>query len=895
MLGSKAQLILFPFHSGLPFQTPAALRQTRGTFTFQPLRFRHCALSFSAFHLCLPPCPQQNSPLATFRPCLAACDHDDFERNPILPDPRSVKEGAARQTAIAYQFTSGKSSMKSSAFVGSSAMARSVLVAVCFLLIGFLAPSPKPASAPATEFSALRALEHNKEIARVPHPMGTPANDKVRADIIRTLTEMGVEVQEQPSRHQHRGTIEVLTNVIGRIPGTANTKAFTLMAHYDSVPFGPGAADDGAGVVSLLETARALKAGPPLKNDIIFVFTDGEEDRGEGAQAFMRSPWADKVGLVLNFEARGTSGPSLMFETSPGNGWLIPEAAKAGVDLRACSLMYSVYSRMPFGSDFGAAKRRGLKGFNVAFIDDFCWYHTKNDTPEHLSLASVQNHGSYALGLARHFGNLRLDGELAKPDVVYFNTLGSRMVYYPMAWSAPIAWAAAVVFLCMVILGILRGRMSFLGFLGGILAFALTAVASMLLTLVALALVYGPQKLYTQYTTGILNLPDLVAMNHNTLYGWAFAALVLGVFMACYQGLCRRARPAGLAAGALAWWVVVLAVVQHLMPGGSYIAAWPLLFASLGLAVSFLWRADPAAPALRVFLLGAFAVPGLILVAPAYQVLLTTVLIMMAPGLALLMALILGLLIPQVPLMTSPNRWWLPVSASGVAVLMLAWGAATSGYTAERPKLNCLAYGLDFDTGRAAWFSYDKHLDEWTSAFFPPGHSKPPCGTIAEFIASDNREYWKAPAPVASYAGPQATLVKDSSGPKARTVTVHVSAPDRPRFVKIRLISDNAVHSASVFGQNVEGGGKDWSMDFRGFPAEGADVTFEVEPVAPLAFKVVAELLGLPSLPGMPARPGYMAVEPNTIRRPWSFRSDEVYLARTFEFPAGTNARASAQ
>lgn len=500
--------------------------------------------------------------------------------------------------------------MNSSAFVRSSGLARSVLVAGCFLLVGFvaiyalLAPSPKPATAPPTEFSAVRALEHSKATARVPHPMGTPANDKVCAYIIRKLTEMGVEVHEQPSRHQQGRTIEVCTNVIGRILGTANSKAFTLMAHYDSVPFGPGAADDGAGVVTLLETARALKAGPPLKNDVIFVFTDGEEAGEVGAQAFMRSPWADKVGVLLNFEARGTSGPSLMFETSPGNGRLILEAIKAGMDLRACSLMYSIYKRMPFGSDFNSAKRRGLKGFNAAFIDNFCCYHTKNDTPEHLSLASLQNHGSCALGLARHFGNLPLDGELAKPDVVYFNTLGSPMVYYPMTWSAPIAWAAALVFLCMVILGIVRGRMTFLGCLGGILAFALTAVASMLVTLVALGIVYGPQKLHTQYTTGILNLPDLVALNHNTLYGWAFAALVLGVFMACYQWLCRRACPAGLAAGALVWWVVVLAGLQHFMPGGSYIAAWPLLFASLGLTVSFLWRADTAALPLRVFLLG---------------------------------------------------------------------------------------------------------------------------------------------------------------------------------------------------------------------------------------------------------------------------------------------------
>ncbi len=220
-------------------------------------------------------------------------------------------------------------------------MLRSIFVAAWFLLVGFLAtyvllaPSPKPASAPATEFSALRAFEHSKQIARVPHPMGTAADDAVRAYIVRKLTEMGLEVQERPSRYHHRGTIVVSTNVIGRIRGTGNTKAFNLMAHYDSVAYGPGAADDGAGVVTLLETARALKAGPSLKNDVIFLFTDGEEAGEVGAEAFMRTPMADKVGMLVNFETRGTSGPSLMFETSEGNGWLIQEAAKAGIGQRS--------------------------------------------------------------------------------------------------------------------------------------------------------------------------------------------------------------------------------------------------------------------------------------------------------------------------------------------------------------------------------------------------------------------------------------------------------------------------------------------------------------------------------------------------------------------------------
>jgi len=103
-----------------------------------------------------------------------------------------------------------------------------------------------------------------------------------------------------------------------------------LVCHHDSVPTGPGASDDGAGVAALLEAARALKAGPALQNDVILLFTDGEEAGLDGARAFAAGcPWLKDIGLVLNFEARGVSGPVFMFETSVGNGPIIREFARA--------------------------------------------------------------------------------------------------------------------------------------------------------------------------------------------------------------------------------------------------------------------------------------------------------------------------------------------------------------------------------------------------------------------------------------------------------------------------------------------------------------------------------------------------------------------------------------
>ena len=135
------------------------------------------------------------------------------------------------------------------------------------------------------------------------------------------------------------GTLK-FANVAARIKGSGKPglKAALLTAHYDSVPNAPGAADDGSGTATLLETLRALKAGPLPKRDIIALFTDGEETGLIGSKVFVGQtrgglgpghPWMADVGLVLNIEAAGNRGPCCLFETSEQNGWLIREFARA--------------------------------------------------------------------------------------------------------------------------------------------------------------------------------------------------------------------------------------------------------------------------------------------------------------------------------------------------------------------------------------------------------------------------------------------------------------------------------------------------------------------------------------------------------------------------------------
>lgn len=182
-------------------------------------------------------------------------------------------------------------------------------------------PAPVPATAAPTEFSAERAIQHVAAIARGPRPIGSANHAAARDYIFQQLRALGLEPEIQKTTAINSseaplfiaGTIE---NILARKKGNGG-RAVLLVAHYDSVPTGPGANDDGVGVATLLETARAITASEPLSKDVMFLFTDAEETGLLGARAFLAEhPWAKEFEVALNFEGRGNGGPVIMFETS---------------------------------------------------------------------------------------------------------------------------------------------------------------------------------------------------------------------------------------------------------------------------------------------------------------------------------------------------------------------------------------------------------------------------------------------------------------------------------------------------------------------------------------------------------------------------------------------------
>src|ERR1043165_2315616 len=450
-------------------------------------------------------------------------------------------------------------------------------------------PAPVPANAAPAEFSSARAMKHLISISQSPHPTGSPAQTEVRQYILAQLTALGIqpEVQEASS----------ISNIVARLKGTQNGKAVLVDGHYDTVPEAPGASDDGAAVAMMLETIRALKSRAPLNNDVIFLFSDGEEIGKLGAQAFVyQHPWAKDIGVVLNFEARGVRGPSIMFETSGQNGRLVREFAKAAPRPVATSFAYDVYRFLPNDTDLTVFKDAGFAGLNFAFIDGSQYYHTANDNLAHLDERSLQHHGSYALALTEHFGNLDL-ANVRAGDAIYFNLFRSTLIVYPLSLAIPLMVLAVVFFLTYLVLGVSRQRFDMKGIASGFRALLLSiAVSCLLVTLI-------------RWVGDIL----LGTASHDRLL---LILSVIGIVVVTAIVYLRSAKTAsGVEAviGGLCGWLIMTVLTGLFFRGSSYLFVWPLLFNTLALGLVFRQPAPVGRLPLRLAVITICAIPTVLL------------------------------------------------------------------------------------------------------------------------------------------------------------------------------------------------------------------------------------------------------------------------------------------
>lgn len=764
------------------------------------------------------------------------------------------------------------------------------LVATLFLLsVAFLAvyelrpPSPAPTSAPLAEFSSGRAMTHLSVIAQKPHPIGSAEHDVVREYILQELKEVGLEPEVQKAMVVNTAwtapyPAATVQNIAARLKGTdAGGRAILLMAHYDSVPTSPAASDNGAGVSALLETARALKSGTPLKHDIIFLFTDGEEIALLGAQAFaVEHPWAKDINLILNFEARGTSGPALMFETSDANRWLIEGFAQAVPHPVANSLMYDIYRFLPNDSDFSVFKRKGVPGFNFAFVSDASNYHNSHDNLAKIDERSLQHHGSYALSLIRHFGDVSIE-PTTTTNAVYFDIFGRTLIHYSYTWILPLSAATILLFVGAVVLGAGRDHLTGPGVILGALVFPLTMAAAAVTVILLWRLVVNVHEGYQLFTLGDAYNGDL--------YRLSFVALAVAVTSAVYSLVGKKLRAADLTVGALIWWVLLLAASSFAVPGGSYLLVWPLLFMVAGLYIAFAGRRKESVPETHRVLFALCAVPGIILLAPLIQLMLVGLTLKMSGVVMVLVVLLLGLVIPLLTGMVGAARWVIPCMAALVCLGFLAAGSFTAKFDANHRQPNSIFYGLDADTGRGVWASSDDRADEWTGQFFPEGSRRE---TLFEFFPLSGRAFLKnQTAPALPLVAPDANVIEDVVRDGVRNLRVLVRSQRRAPVMSVYEESNSEIVGISLGGKRMEnsrltpdaGNRRKWGLRYYALPPEGVELTFEVKMSQPIKLRLVDYSYHLPDTQAASYRP-----RPEHMMPAMTSFTDASFVSKTFSF-----------
>jgi hypothetical protein len=450
-------------------------------------------------------------------------------------------------------------------------------------------PEPRPATAPANEFSAARAMALMERLLddSAPHPTGSEANAAVGARIEDELTALGLtpETQTAFACHPIWAVCGEVINILSRLPGQTDGPAVLLTAHYDSVPSGPGAGDDMAGVAAILEVARVLQSEPPPRNPVILLLSDGEEVGLLGAAAFVgEHPWADDVGVVVNLEANGTHGQSILFETTENNAWLIDNFAAHAPRPVASSASDEIYELLPFNTDLSIYEAAGIPGINFAFTEEFPHYHTPLDAPANLDPGSLQHHGDNALAAARAFA--ALDFNTPPPgNSVYQDIVPGSVLRWPASWTIGIALGCAAVWLGLTILSIRRGELGVRALLWGLPVLPIGVLAAALL---GWALGIGVGQLADTPAPWYANpLPMRVAL-------WAAALLSVGLVASV---VAPRAGMRGLLLGGWLWWSVLSVLLAWWLPAVSILAIVPTAFAgtiALAVAVSPL-RTSPRA------------------------------------------------------------------------------------------------------------------------------------------------------------------------------------------------------------------------------------------------------------------------------------------------------------
>ncbi len=503
------------------------------------------------------------------------------ETNPRLVDTEAATLESASQKKTMGEYA--RIMNKRALFILLSVLVTALMVFIS--LIPLHLPAAQPASLPADQFSASRAMRTIAHIAQEPHPAGSAAQSAVREYILTELKTLGLspEVMHDIAYPFDGSAAITVDHLTALIKGKESTGTVLVLAHYDSTPFGPGAGDNGTGAAALLEVARNLASGVPLKNDVILLFDDGEESVYPASYAFdnlEKYPWLNEVKFVLSLDT-AARGPVTLLDSSPNNSRLMQAFAEAN----PAPVAYSFFSWMDSvtgdTSDYTFFGQHGIPGMAIEDPTAFSEKHSPDDILDKVIPGSLQQMGDQTLALTRRFADLDLPS-LGGVRSVYF-TLPGKMIVYEQRLAIGLAILGLAMFAGGVALGRRAQRLTWRGMGLGALAF----LASLLLS--GLSAVLLSQLLHNR-----LSVPGVRVTNSHPpgslIYLLLFLAVALVVWLAVNALAIRHTALPNLAFGALLTWVLLMMITSLLAPEASAMFTWPVLVSLIAWAIIFACR-----------------------------------------------------------------------------------------------------------------------------------------------------------------------------------------------------------------------------------------------------------------------------------------------------------------
>ncbi len=639
-------------------------------------------------------------------------------------------------------------------------------------------------------------IQHVDQITSGPRAVGDFYHTDVQRYLVAQLNSMDwkTTIQKSTAFNPRNRTAAPIRNIIAKKAGShPNNKDLLVMAHYDAAKFsGTGAGDDASGLAVILEVFNAFyKTKKSHINDIIVLFTDAEEIGLLGAHAFINEQLKNHdIGLIINLEARGSSGPVMMWpETVEGNSAMIEAFAETDVPLPVTtSLHYEIYKRLPNNTDLSPFNQTAkINGFNLAFIDNHFNYHTRLDNLDNLSIDTLAHQAIQLQSMLIHFSDADLSQMHSNKSMVYFSLPMIGLISYPN-W---LNWVLMVFIGILFIIQILhlknQNKSSLSTWAKASLPLIIASIFAYGWCWLVLFIIYS---LFPEFKDILQGFPY---HGHTIIFTLLISAAIIANFVFGWFNRHNETKQSNQSSFNILVWLVCLMPLTYLMPGAGLLL-WPIVFSLFLLAINIY------STKLQEQFAPIFAVLSFILLGNLLINLPIALGVKALPVIAVFLVWILALFIPIISPVKKPYHAMIFLTLPlGYLFFTLLKNDTISN---KEPHPTSLSYLYDADKQQGYYYDFDVIHSGWSDDLFVHSSNK-----------HNNESFWN------TYRKPTRHITDVEPAIPVNTIEIKASKPlkqipnhvidltftanSKTEILEIYTNQDLTIHKLSLEGRNA--------------------------------------------------------------------------------------------